>query len=394
MNSVFHWFLPTGGDGRQLGGAVHGLGIGAGATPTATPSSAQTSTPRPGLTERPATLEYLGQLARAADQLGYEAVLTPTGAHCEDAWVVTSALMAQTTRLKFLVAFRPGLIEPALAAHMSATFQRLSGGRLLLNVVAGSSDAEQRAFGDPLSHDARYARAEEFLDVVRQSWTGASFSHRGEHFTLDDSLLRHPPEPIPRVYLGGSSDPAFELAARHADTYLTWGEPPGLVAEKLSQVRDRALQQGRSVRFGLRIHVISRDTAEQAWRDADALIAGLDDAEIAAGQRRLRALESVGQSRMLDLHGGSRERLVVAPNLWAGIGLVRGGAGTALVGSHEQVAERIADYRAVGIDEFILSGYPHLEEAYRFAEEVRPLVPTKTVPTKTVPTKTQSLSQH
>jgi alkanesulfonate monooxygenase len=324
--------------------------------------------------ERPAGYDYLSQLARAADALGYDAVLTPTGAHCEDAWIVTSALIAQTTRLKFLVAFRPGLIEPALAAQMAATFQRMSGGRLLLNVVAGSSDAEQRSYGDTLGHDARYARAEEFLDVVRASWSGVRFDHRGEHYRLDAAQLRQPPAPVPRVYLGGSSGPGLDLAAKHADTYLTWGEPVPAVREKIDRVRSLAAVGGRTLRIGLRVHVISRTTPEQAWADADALIAGLDDAEIAAGQQRLRSLESVGQQRMLNLHGGSRDRLEVAPNLWAGIGLVRGGAGTALVGSHDQVAERIADYQQAGVDEFILSGYPHLEEAYSFAEGVRPLL--------------------
>jgi alkanesulfonate monooxygenase len=164
------------------------------------------------------------------------------------------------------------------------------------------------------------------------------------------------------------------VAARQAECYLTWGEPVGLVAEKVERVRDLAAHERREIRFGLRIHVITRDTAEQAWADADRLIAGLDEATIAAGQQRLRTLESVGQQRMLALHGGSRDRLVVAPNLWAGVGLVRGGAGTALVGSHDEVAERIAEYQSVGIEEFILSGYPHLEEAYAFAEGVRPLL--------------------
>jgi len=176
------------------------------------------------------------------------------------------------------------------------------------------------------------------------------------------------------VYRGGSSAPARPGAARAADSYLTWGEPPALVADKIDRVRELATAEGRTLRFGLRIHVITRDTTAQAWADAERLIAGLDDAAISAGQQRLRALESVGQQRMLDLHGGLRERLVVGPNLWAGIGLVRGGAGTALVGSHDEVAERISEYQAAGVEEFILSGYPHLEEAYAFAEGVRPLL--------------------
>jgi alkanesulfonate monooxygenase len=355
----FHWFLPTGGDGRDLSSGVHGLGIGGGSGASA---------------PRPASLAYLTQIARAADQLGYDAVLTPTGAHCADAWVVTSALIATTTRLKFMVAFRPGLVEPALAAHMAASFQELSGGRLLLNVVAGSSTAEQRAYGDLADHDTRYSRASEFLDIVRRLWTGAEFDHHGYFYELQGACLRRPPDPTPLIYFGGSSAPAFDVAAEHADVYLTWGEPPGAVAAKIAEARRQADRQQRTLRFGLRIHVVTRDREAQAWSDAERLIAGLSDADIAAGQRRLGALESVGQQRMNALHGGSRDALVVGPNLWAGVGLVRGGAGTALVGSHEQVAERISEYRAAGIDEFILSGYPHLEEAYAFAEGVRPLL--------------------
>jgi alkanesulfonate monooxygenase len=362
----FHWFLPTGGDGRTLASGAHGVGIGA------THHSVATAT-GPGST-REASLEYLTQVAQAADSLGYEAVLTPTGAHCADAWIVTAALIAATRRLKFLVAFRPGLVEPALAAHMAATFQHLSGGRLLLNVVTGSSGAEQRGYGDQADHDSRYTRAEEFLQVVQRLWTGEQFDHHGWFYQLDGAQLREPPAVRPEVYLGGSSEAALPVAAAQADCYLTWGEPLGLVAEKIDRVRDLAAAQGRPIRFGLRIHVITRDTEAQAWTDADRLIAGLDEATIRAGQQRLRTLESVGQQRMIALHGGSRDHLVVAPNLWAGVGLVRGGAGTALVGSHAQVAERIAEYQAVGIEEFILSGYPHLEEAYSFAEGVRPML--------------------
>jgi alkanesulfonate monooxygenase len=357
----FHWFLPTGGDGRNLASGVHGLGIGGRLEGGAVSAG------------RDASLDYLSQIAQAADDLGYEAVLTPTGAHCSDAWITTAALLSQTRRLKFLVAFRPGLVEPALAAQMAATFQQLSGGRLLLNVVTGSSSAEQRAYGDHLDHDARYARAEEFLQVVRTAWTGGRFDHRGRFYQLEAAELRETPDPRPEIYLGGSSAAALPVAARQADVYLTWGEPPVAVAEKVSRVRELAADQGRTLRFGLRIHVITRDSEAQAWADADRLIAGLDDATIESGQRKLRTLESVGQQRMLALHGGSRDALVVSPNLWAGVGLVRGGAGTALVGSHAQIAERIREYQEAGIEEFILSGYPHLEEAYAFAEGVRPL---------------------
>jgi alkanesulfonate monooxygenase len=349
---VFHWFLPTGGDDRYVGPSAHGGVIGNSDDPVDVSP-----------TRRAPTLDYLGQLARAADALGYEGVLTPTGVHCEDAWLTTAGLITQTRRLKFLVAFRPGLVAPMLAAQMTGTFQRLSAGRLLLNVVIGSSSAEQRGLGDLLDHDARYERAGEFLDVVRKAWTGERFDHTGAHYLVEGGRLREPPPQLPTVYLGGSSPAAIEVAARHADVYLTWGEPPDQVAEKVAAVRARAADFGRSPRFGIRLHVITRDTSERAWQDAELLIAQLGTEDIGKRQASLRQLESVGQRRMLD-------RLLIGPNLWAGIGLVRGGAGTALVGSHDEVAARIADYRAVGIDEFIFSGYPHLEEAYTFAEGV------------------------
>jgi alkanesulfonate monooxygenase len=192
-----------------------------------------------------------------------------------------------------------------------------------------------------------------------------------------------PPEPRPVVYFGGSSPAAGTVAARHADVYLTWGEPPAQVAEKISWIRDLAAEAGRTVRFGIRLHVITRDTAKEAWAEAGKLLSYIDPAEIASAREILARSESVGQQRMNALHAsftgngnghGHARDLEIFPNLWAGVGLVRGGAGTALVGSHQDVAERIEQYAALGISEFILSGYPHLEEAYWFGEGVLPLL--------------------
>ena len=163
-------------------------------------------------------------------------------------------------------------------------------------------------------------------------------------------------------------------SARNVDVYLLWGEPPAMAEERIKRVQEKAAAQGRSVRFGMRLHVITRDTEREAWAEADRLLDTLDPALIDAAQQLLNKSESVGQQRMLSLHGGTREDLEVSPNLWAGIGLVRPGAGTALVGSHEQVAQRILDYHDLGLDEFILSGHPHLEEAYAVGEGLLPLV--------------------
>ncbi|MEU8691299.1 LLM class flavin-dependent oxidoreductase [Streptomyces sp. NPDC048665] len=354
MSLTFHWFLPTNGDSRHVVGGGHG-----------TPATASGR-------DRPPTVAYLSQIARAAEQLGFAAALTPTGAWCEDAWLTTAMVSQNSERLKFLVAFRPGSVSPTLAAQMASTFQRQSGGRLLLNVVTGGESHEQRAYGDFLDKDARYRRTGEFLHIVRQLWDGKSADLDGEFLRVEDAKLSRLPDPVPEVYFGGSSPAAGEVAAKYADVYLTWGEPPAQVAGKIAWIRALAAEHGRTLRFGIRLHVITRDTAAEAWAEADRLLDGFDPETVRAVQAGLARSESEGQQRMLALHGGSRESLEIHPNLWAGIGLVRGGAGTALVGSHDEVAERIKEYHALGIDEFVLSGYPHLEEAYWFGEGVLP----------------------
>jgi alkanesulfonate monooxygenase len=370
MTLTFDWFLPTSGDGRTIMGRGHSL-------PLARRTGHGAGLARAVDAERPPDLEYLAQVARSAEQLGFEAVLTPTSTWCEDAWLATAALIGQTSRLKFLVAFRPGLISPTLAAQMAATYQRLSRGRLLLNVVTGSQADEQRRFGDHLSHDERYGRTAEFLAIVRGAWSGAPFDFSGQHYQVTGATVMRPPDPVPGVYFGGSSAAAGPVAARYADTYLTWGEPPAQVAEKLAWIRGLASAEDRKLRFGIRLHVITRDTEQEAWDVASALLDHIDPAEIEYAQQILGATESTGQDRMLALHasyrrGGPASDLEVYPHLWAGVGLVRGGAGTALVGSHEQVADLIEEYASLGISEFILSGYPHLEEAYWFGEGVLP----------------------
>ena len=360
MSLKFHWFLPTnGGDGRSVVGGGHGVNPG-----------------RPG---RPGDVAYLTQVARAAEDNGFEAALTPTGAWCEDAWVTTAMLSQTSERLKFLVAFRPGLVSPYLAAQMAGTFQNLSGGRLLLNVVTGGESHEQRMYGDFLDKDARYERCDEFLEVVRRLWAGETVDLDGKHLQVAAASLDQVPHELPEIYFGGSSAAAGVVAAKHADVYLTWGEPPAAVAEKVAWIRELAAEQGRGpenrpIRFGLRVHTITRDTSAEAWAEADRLLSQIPPEAIERVQQGLRRSESEGQRRMLDLHRGDTSSLEVYPNLWAGVGLVRGGAGTALVGSHQEVADRIQEYAALGIEEFVLSAYPHLEGAYWFGEGVLPIL--------------------
>jgi alkanesulfonate monooxygenase len=356
VSLVFHWFLPTNGDSRHVVGGGHG-----------TPVTAAGG-------DRPPEVGYLSQIARAAEGLGFVGALTPTGAWCEDAWLTTAMVSQRTERLKFLVAFRPGSVSPTLAARMASTYQRQTGGRLLLNVVTGGESREQRAYGDFLDKDARYARTGEFLDVVTRLWQGETVDLAGRHLSVAEAALARLPDPLPEVYFGGSSPAAGQVAARHANVYLTWGEPPAAVAEKIAWIRRLADERGRKIRFGIRLHVITRDRSEQAWAEAQRLLDGFDPETVRTVQAGLGHSESEGQKRMLALHGGGRDSLEIHPNLWAGIGLVRGGAGTALVGSHTEVADLIEEYRSIGIEEFVLSGYPHLEEAYWFGEGVLPLL--------------------
>jgi alkanesulfonate monooxygenase len=345
-----HWFLPTGGDGRDV-----------------LPVDPATQSRAPDLT-------YLTQVARAAEAMGFDALLTPCGTQCEDAWIATAMVAARTERIRFLVAFRPGLLSPTLAAQMASTYQRLTGGRVLLNVVTGAEPHELARFGDRADKETRYERTGEFLQVVRGAWSGAEYDFAGRHYDVSAATTRAAPDPRPEIYFGGASPAAEVVAARHVDVYLAWGEPPAMVRERLDRMRGLAAAEGRTLRYGIRFHVISRDTSEAAWAEADRLLAAMPPAAVAAAQADFARTQSEGQRRMAELHGGDPSRLLVHPNVWAGIGLVRGGAGTALVGSHEEVADRIAEYHDLGFDEFIFSGYPHLEEAYTFGEGVMPVL--------------------
>jgi alkanesulfonate monooxygenase len=170
MSIALHWYLPTHGDGRtllQAGAATQSFGV--------------YQRGDSGGTGRAATLDYLAQVARAAEQSGFDAALTPTGTWCDDAWITTAALMSVVDRLRFLVAFRPGSIAPTLAAQQAMTFQRHSGGRLLLNIVTGGDDEEQRRYGEALGEDDRYARTDEFLTILRGAWSGEPFTFDGDH---------------------------------------------------------------------------------------------------------------------------------------------------------------------------------------------------------------------
>lgn len=343
MTIDFGWFLPTMGDAEVIG-----------------PPS------------RPATAAYLTQVAKAAEDAGFVFALVPVGTTCQDAWLASTMIAARTDRLKFLVAMRPGFVAPTLAAKMSNTLDQLTCGRVMINVVTGGFPAELAADGDFTEHDERYARTQEFMQVVRRAWTEPKrWSHEGRYYRVKNADVHPGPHqrPHPPFYFGGASDAARKVGAEEADVYLLWGETVPMVRERIADMRERAARVGRALRFGMRIHVIVRETDEEARAAAHALVAGIPDGFQRMMDRHMSGSDSEGEKRQRQM---TQQDEWLAPNLWTGIGRARLGVGTALVGSGESVAARLREYVAEGIDTFILSGYPHLEEAQRFGRYLMP----------------------
>ena len=277
------WFLPTQGESRYLGSSKGA---------------------------RVVDHDYLAQIATAADRLGYGGVLIPTGRSCDDATLVAASLIPLTQRLKFLVAIRPSVVSPTVAARQAATLDRLSNGRALFNLVTGGKPDELAAEGVYLSHEERYAAADEFTQVWTRLLEGEEVTLHGKHIQVDKARLDYLPlqQPRPPLYFGGSSAPAHKLAGEQVDLYLTWGEPPQAVKEKLAEVQAEAAKHGRKLRFGIRLHVIVRETNEEAWKAANELIQYVDDDTIAQALEAFKSHDSVGQQRMTALHGGDRSK--------------------------------------------------------------------------------------
>lgn len=324
--------------------------------------------------------DYMAQVARAVDHLGYDGVLLATPGGAYDAWGLGSALIPLTRRARFIVAVHPGITAPLMLAQQASTFDQFSGGRLIINIVTGESRA-MVTYGITLGHDQRYALTDEYWTAFKRLMTGETVNFEGEHVRFRNARLELPPvqKPYPPLFFAGSSEQALNVGARHADTYLTWGEPPPQAAEKIAEVRRRAAKLGRTVRFGIRLNLIVRETKEEAWAAAQWLYERMAPDAIAFTRARNENAESIGQARMNDLiytrpHRHARD-LEIYPDLWGGFGLIRNGPGTAVVGDPETVAARLLEYRDAGFDTFIVSGQPLLEEAYRVADLLLPLLP-------------------
>jgi alkanesulfonate monooxygenase len=327
--------------------------------------------------ERRPTLPYISSLVETAAEMGFSSLLTATNFHAEhEAWTASIATLARTQGAGLLIAVRPGMFHPAIFAKMAATAANLFPGRVRINVVTGSNPAENAMYGDMESHAERYARTREFIAILRELWRGEPVDRESERYPFRGAIVSPmPPTPVP-IYLGGHSDDAQRIAAELADVYLVWGDTLSGIEARLSTMRAHEAHVPRladqPLRYGLRCHVLVRETEKEAWEAAERLISRIDPAVRQRFIEASTAVDSEGQRRQQALAASSS--LVVEPHLWAGVGLARSGVGVAIVGDPSQVAEKLQAYQALGISTFILSGYPHLEECRRFGEMVMPLL--------------------
>jgi alkanesulfonate monooxygenase len=324
------------------------------------------------LPPRQPTLAYLSSLIETAGEMGFSSLLTAVNYHMyHETWTAATTLLARTQGAGLLIATRPGIYHPAQFAKMAATAQNLFPGRVRINMVMGSSSAERAMYGDFAGKDEQLARTRDYLRLLRLLWQETPVDFDSPYFPVQGTVLEPKPNvPIP-LYLGGASLEAQKLAAELADVYLMWADTEDVVAERVESIRTLAKEAGRDLGIGLRVHVMVREDESAAWQAAERLISRIDPEVRAAFVASHTKVESAGQQRQIALTSGD---LIVEQNLWAGIGLARSGVGLAIVGNPEQVAAKLKRYEALGIDTFILSGYPHLDEARRFGELVMPLL--------------------
>lgn len=333
--------------------------------------------------ERRPTLSYISSLVETAAEMGFSSLLTATNFHAEhEAWTASIATLARTQGAGLLVAVRPGMFHPAMFAKMVATAANLFPGRVRINVVTGSNPAENAMYGDMESHAERYARTREFIAILRDLWRGVPVDHESSRYPFRGAIVSPvPPQPVP-IYLGGHSDDAQRIAAELADVYLLWGDTLDGVAARLATMRAHEARVARltdaRLTYGLRCHVVVRETEGEAWKAAERLISRIDPAVRQRFIEASAAVDSEGQRRQQVLAASAS--LVVEPHLWAGVGLARSGVGVAIVGDPSQVAAKLRAHQTLGISTFILSGYPHLEECRRFGEMVMPLLRRRVEP--------------
>jgi alkanesulfonate monooxygenase len=327
--------------------------------------------PRSGPTIQP---EYVAKVAKAHEEAGFDRALVAYHSNSPDSAFVAAHASSVTSKLKFLIAHRPGFISPTVAARQFATLDVFNGGRTAIHIITGGDDKELRADGSHIGKDERYARTDEYLGVVRQEWTSEKpFDHQGEYYQFEGahSLVKSPQQPHIPVYFGGSSPAAIAVAGKHADVYALWGETYEQVRAVVKEVRAEAAKHGRTVRFSLSLRPILAETEEKAWARADSIL-----------ERAKAIAEGNGFVRREPPNEGSRRLLAAAAQgsrldkrLWTGIAGLLGAQGnsTSLVGTPEQVAEALLDYYDLGITTFLIRGFDPLDDAIDYGKKLIPL---------------------
>jgi alkanesulfonate monooxygenase len=316
--------------------------------------------------------QHCRDITLAADRGGFDSILLPSGYELGiDAVAFAAAVAPLVEEIRLLVAVRAGELWPPQLARQLATVDHLLGGRLTVNII--SSDLP----GAPLPSGPRYRRTREVMTILRTLLEGRAIELHGEFYDieLDPPRIATETTRCPPLYFGGFSEEAKETAAAAADVFLTWPDTVEAVAETVTDMRRRAARHGRSLQYGLRSHVIVRETEADARAAARDLVSELD---AATGERiRSRSLDatSKGVARQAELRDVSDDEGYVGAHLWTGIGRARSGAGAAIVGDPDQVAGVLEQYRDVGVDAFVLSGYPHLDECARVARHLLPRLP-------------------
>ncbi|TCL02896.1 MULTISPECIES: LLM class flavin-dependent oxidoreductase [Sodalis] len=372
----FFWRIPTQGDGRSVSSSSWNRGDWQPAAPGVIAPGAPDGRP-----DGYGYIDYMAQVAKACELAGFDGVLVPTAFVSEEPLMIAAALARETRTLRFITAFQPAFITPAYAAKMGATLQRISHDRLEWNIITGGSAPAQRAYGDSLPHDDRYARTLEWLDVAAGYWRGAPFNHKGALYDIHDGGLAAPLVYTrkPGIYFSGSSDAALSVAAKHADHYLMWLEPLADMQAVMLRLNRMAECHGRRPGYGLRVDIFARETEAQAWDEARRLweTVEVNQSRQAKSMTSSGGEDSVGARRQAAIRenaSGRFEDHCIGPNLWSGLGLFRPGPTIGIFGSYDQVADRLLEYIEAGFGTFILAANPHLEEALRFGEHVLPRV--------------------
>lgn len=373
MSIDFYWRLPTHG----CHSSIHQGSYDRGDWSPISPHNLAPGLDRDGADDGFRYIDHLAQIAKAAESSGFLGGLIPSFPNTDDPWVISSLLAQETRNFRFMIAFQPGFGNPVHTARLSASLQRATNGRLLFNIITGGGGPAQLWWGDSFTHDDRYGRTSEFLDIFRGVWSSQDFSYNGRFYQVEKAglpaLLRA--EEFPEIWFSGSSDAALQASARHADYYLSWLEPFDQLADKFARVKERTAALGRKQKCAVRVDLVARPTEEEAWRDIRIGFENVSDETRRLWRRS--PTDSVGASRQAALRPTEAQRyedLIAAPNLWGGFNLLRGGPALGIVGSYEQCAAKLDELIALGTDAFILAATPHLEEAYRIGEEVLPLL--------------------